>query len=51
MLSAMEYPHWLIVAGSVLVMLGFLGFVFCQNRNVEPDHDATEMKAKNGDAV
>jgi hypothetical protein len=24
-LSAMEYPHWLMVAGAVLVVLGFIG--------------------------
>jgi len=27
----MEYPHWLMVAGAVLVVLGFLGFVFLKN--------------------
>ena len=32
-LSAMEYPHWLMVAGAVLVVLGFVGLVFRQNRN------------------
>jgi preprotein translocase subunit Sss1 len=37
MLSAMEYPHWLMVAGAVLVVLGFIGFAFSQNRTVEPD--------------
>jgi hypothetical protein len=35
-LSAMQYPHWLVVAGVVLVMLGFIGFAFRQNRNGEP---------------
>jgi hypothetical protein len=24
----MQYPHWLMVAGAVLVMLGFLGLYF-----------------------
>ena len=28
MLSEMQYPHWLKVAGAVLVVLGFIGFVF-----------------------
>jgi hypothetical protein len=28
----MEYPHWLMVAGAVLVVLGFIGFAF-RNRN------------------
>ena len=33
MLSAMQYPHWLMVAGAVLVVLGFIGFAFSKNRN------------------
>jgi hypothetical protein len=37
MLSEMEYPHWLMVAGAVLVVLGFIGVAFSQNRTVEPD--------------
>ena len=28
--SAMEYPHWLIVAGAILVVLGLVGFAFRQ---------------------
>ena len=27
-LSAMEYPHWLIVAGAILVVLGLVGLAF-----------------------
>ena len=43
----MQYPHWLMIGGAVLVALGFIGFAFCQNKKlVEPDHDATEMKTK-----
>ena len=45
MLSAMQYPHWLMVAGAVLVVLGFIGFAFRQNRN-GPGNEPTEMKAK-----
>ena len=26
MLSAMEYPDWIMVAGAVLLVLGFIGF-------------------------
>jgi hypothetical protein len=44
-LSGMQYPHWLMVAGAVLVVLGFIGFAFRQNRNVEPDHEPTETEA------
>jgi hypothetical protein len=31
MLSTMQYPHWLMVAGAVLVVIGFIGFAFHQN--------------------
>jgi hypothetical protein len=27
----MQYAHWLMVAGAVLVMLGFIGFVLQKN--------------------
>jgi hypothetical protein len=39
MLSAMEYPHWLLVAGAVLVVLGFFGLALRRNRNAEPHED------------
>jgi len=35
----MQYPHWLMVAGAVLVVLGFIGFIFHRNQNPEPDED------------
>ena len=38
MLSAMEYPHWLMVAGAVLVAFGFVGVVFLKN-NAKPVED------------
>src|SRR5258708_40298168 len=28
-----EYPHWMMMAGGILVALGFIGFAFHQNRN------------------
>jgi DNA-directed RNA polymerase alpha subunit len=31
MLSAMEYPHWLMVAGAVLVLVGCTGLAFHKN--------------------
>jgi hypothetical protein len=48
MLSAMQYPHWFIVAGAVLVVLGFIGLAFRQNRNgpVNKPSRAQETKAK-----
>jgi hypothetical protein len=33
MLSAMQYPHWLMIAGATLVVVGFIGFAFSKNRN------------------
>jgi hypothetical protein len=45
MLSGMQYLHWLMVTGAVLVVFGFIGFAFRQNSNVEPDHEPTEMEA------
>jgi hypothetical protein len=41
----MQYPHWLMVAGAVLVVLGFIGLALRQKRDVEPDDEQTEMKA------
>jgi hypothetical protein len=29
----MQYPHWIMVAGAILVALGFIGLVFRKNRN------------------
>ena len=28
-----EYPHWMMMAGAILVALGFVGFGFHRNRN------------------
>jgi hypothetical protein len=32
-LSAMEYPHWLMMAGAILVAAGFIGLAFHRNKN------------------
>jgi len=45
----MQYPHWLMVAGAVLVLLGFVGFAFSRNRNgaaVEEQAHEAETKVK-----
>ena len=31
MLSAIEYPHWLMVAGAFLVLSGLIGLAFRKN--------------------
>jgi hypothetical protein len=33
-----EYPHWMMMAGAILVAVGFIGLAFHRNRNVETDH-------------
>ncbi len=44
-LSGMQYSHWLMVAGAVLVVLGFVGLAFRRNGNAEADREVTEVKA------
>ncbi len=46
--DTMEYPHWLMVAGAILVVLGFIGFAFRKNRNrpVDEPSRSQETKAK-----
>ena len=34
--SSMEYPHWLIIVGAILLMLGLVGLALRQ-RSVEAD--------------
>jgi len=31
----MEYPDWIMIAGAVLLVVGFIGFCISQNRLVE----------------
>jgi hypothetical protein len=38
--SAMGYPHWLIVAGAVLLVLGFIGLALRQG--LEVNYESTE---------
>lgn len=44
-LSAMQYPYWLMVVGAVFVLLGFIGFAFSRNRNAV-DGQTHEAKTK-----
>jgi hypothetical protein len=37
--SEMEYPHWMMVAGALLVVAGFIGLWISWNRNLEPAED------------
>jgi hypothetical protein len=53
MLSAMQYPHWMIVAGAILVMIGFVGVAFQRNRDeVQADERPHEAEAdENSDST
>ena len=35
--SSMGYPHWLIVAGAVLLVLGFIGLALSQRKDAEAE--------------
>jgi hypothetical protein len=48
MLSAMEYPHWLMIAGAVLVVLGLIGFAFRQNGAAADERTHEEDMEANG---
>ena len=37
MFSAIEYPHWLMVAGAFLVLSGLIGLAFRKNRKTSED--------------
>jgi hypothetical protein len=46
----MQYPHWLMVAGAVLVVLGFIGLALRQKRDVERDDEQTNGKRDGRDS-
>ena len=37
----MQYPHWLMVAGGLLVILGFVGLAFRKSSPKSAEEDAT----------
>jgi hypothetical protein len=49
--SWMEYPHWLIVAGAILLMLGFVGLAL-RRRGVEAEFNdmASDQKPSEPEA-
>lgn len=44
LLSSIGLPHWLMIAGAILIAIGCLGLVFSRNRqaasNPDPDPDS-----------
>ncbi|MET4374918.1 hypothetical protein ACVW1A_007112 [Bradyrhizobium sp. LB1.3] len=49
MLSRIEYPHWLMLAGAVLVLAGLLGWAF--QRNVQTAEEVREPAAPKADRL
>ena len=48
----MDYPHWLMIAGAVLVAFGFVGFAFSQNKNESREHlNARNKTARSAEEV
>jgi hypothetical protein len=44
-LSSIEYPHWLMIAGALLLILGFIGLALRQRGvDAEPDAIASDEK-------
>jgi hypothetical protein len=47
----MEYPHWLLVVGAALVVIGFIGFAFQRNNaerisdKPDPNDDANRARS------
>jgi len=50
-LSEMEYPHWLMVAGALLVVAGFLGLGFSWYMNRAPAEDNLHPEAPSNSSV
>ena len=49
MLSAIEYPDWLMVVGAVLVGIGFIGFAF-HRKNADRISENPEKTSPNDEA-
>jgi hypothetical protein len=40
LLSSIELPHWLMIAGAILIAIGFLGLVFTRNKQAATNPDS-----------
>jgi cell division protein FtsN len=45
----MQYAHWLMIAGTLLVMIGFVGLLL--HKNAEPVEDVPEQEAPPEDGI
>ena len=48
-LSSMEYPHWMMIAGALLLMLGLAGIAL-RPRSVEAEPNASEQEPSEPEA-
>jgi len=48
LLSSIELPHWLMIAGAILIAIGFLGLAFARNKEVatNPDSEPPAPRSK-----
>ena len=44
LLWSIELPHWLMIAGAILVSMGFLGLVFTRNRQAATNPESEPTK-------
>jgi hypothetical protein len=44
--SSINLPHWLMIAGTILVTMGFLGLVFNRNRQTATNPDSGPTVAR-----
>ena len=51
MLSEMEYPHWMMVAGACLVLAGFIGLGISRYMNRAPAEDKQHSAAPPNSSV
>jgi hypothetical protein len=40
LLSSIELPHWLMIGGASLIVVGFLGLAFTRNKQVTTDPES-----------
>jgi hypothetical protein len=40
LLSSIKLPYWLMIAGAILIAMGFLGLLFTRNKHAATDPDS-----------
>jgi hypothetical protein len=44
MLAAMEYPHWMIIAGALFIIFGFVGLALHRNSIPDPEEEPAKKQ-------